>query len=136
MQAKQITNLTATEIHVLLDRDVPFTIDREKFEDYITEGNRYYTYEMNEQEYTITMLEYWSDIGAAQVEHINWFIQHEPAILKQLAMLDIVYYVKDEMGESEIDMILLKSKVSHYGHCYFNAAIAYKGDIIGSTPTN
>lgn len=145
MQAKQITNLTATEIHVLLDRDVPYAINRAKFEDYITEGKGYYEYTLDHYEpisghrettHIVSLSEYWAAIGQAQIDHISDYMQQEPSILVELAMLDILDYVKMDMREDEASLLLLKSKVLHYGHCYFNAAVAYKGDIVGVTPIN
>lgn len=145
MQAKQITNLTEDSIELLLTGDVPFKINRTDFEDYITEGTGKYEYQLDHYEpitghrqsnHVITLAEYWQDCGSAQVDHINDYMQQEPSILVELAMLDILEYVKMDMKEDEASALLLKSKVLHYGHCYFNAAVSYKGDIVGSSPLN
>jgi|SRR6478736_296825 len=142
MQATQITNLTETDIHLLLTNDVPFSINRKSFEQYITEGKGYYEYTLDhyepvtghrESNHVISLAEYWSAIGAAQIEHINDYMQQEPSITVELAMLDILDYVQHDMKEDEASLLLLKSKVLHYGHCYFNAAVSYKGDIVGAT---
>lgn len=135
MQATQITNLTASTIELLLTNDVPFKVNRAKFEDYITEGKGYYEYTLDHYEpisghrettHIVSLSEYWAAIGQAQIDHINDYMQQEPSILVELAMLDILEYVKMDMQETESSLLLLKSKISYYGHCYFNAAVAYK----------
>lgn len=141
MQATQITNLTEDSIELLLTGDIPFTIRRKAFEDYITEGKGYYEYTMDHYEPVtghretvriIEMSEYWEAIGQAQIDHINDYMQQEPSILVELAMLDILDYVQHDMREDEASLLLLKSKVLHYGHCYFNAAVSYKPEPIAA----
>lgn len=129
MQAKQITNLTEKEIGLLLDNDMPFAIDRAKFEDYITGGTGQYEYSLDhyepvtghrESHHVIPMDEYWAAIGQAQIEHINDYIEQSPEVQKDLALADIEAFVKWEMNkDSYEDIALLKSKVLYFGHKYF-----------------
>jgi hypothetical protein len=134
MKATKIKELTTTSIALLLHNDIELTVDRVKFEDYITEGTGEYQYTMDHYEpvtghretnHVITLDEYWKDYGEAQVSHINDYIESEPGLQKDIAMLDIEDYVRHEMNSDlDTDIILLKSKISHYAHLYFQSVTA------------
>lgn len=140
----EITALTETTIECLLDGDIPLSIDRKGYEDYITEGTGKYEYQLDHYEpvtghrqtnHVIELSEYWQDcIGMTlHVDHINDYIEQDAKAKQDITMAELVDFVKHDMNtDLETDILLLQSKVLHFAHMYFLRQYNDQPSIIGT----